>query len=148
MEMENATQVELVEEVCGPVDQAMWVERAESISEKMCRASDMLADLRGLFECSTWFALYESLVYDTLCDNVDALSLIAFTQFFVVLFAFVVVTCRVVIYQTTETEPKRFGQQADSNTPKEPCQKESNPVSGSDNTNTENRNESETQSPP
>ena len=66
----------------------------------------MLADLRGLFECSTWFALYESLVYDTLCDNVDALSLIAFTQFFVVLFAFVVVTCRVVIYQT----PKSLGQ--------------------------------------
>lgn len=104
-EMKNETQLAKLEDVCGPFDEAKWIELAFTLSETMCSGADVLENLRGLFDCRTWFGLYASVAYDTLCYNTDAMSMVAFTQLFVVIFAFVTATFRVSIYQGIEISP-------------------------------------------
>jgi hypothetical protein len=90
------------EEVCGEIDVDRWATAANTVGARLCNVSDAIADVRELFKCETWYPLYVSTVHDTLCYHVDAYAWIAFTQFFVVCLAMVIVTCRVAIYQGIE----------------------------------------------
>lgn len=100
----NSTTTNLqFEDVCGDaIDAEELAHAANVLASKLCNASDAVASVRDLFSCRTWYPLYEEIVYDTFCYNVDGFAYIAFTQFFVVCLAFIIITCRVTIYQGIE----------------------------------------------
>lgn len=88
------------EELCGiEWDSDPWVPVVHAVGARLCNVSDAWAEVGGIFDCRTWYPLYTTAVHDTLCFNVDVFAWIAFTQFFVVSLAFIVLTCRVIIYQ-------------------------------------------------
>jgi hypothetical protein len=101
-EMTNETHMEIMEGTCGPIDEVKWNAEATTVSATMCGATVFVVDLLDVFQCSSWYDVYGSLAYDAVCYSVDSLSWIAFTQLFTVCFAFVIVTCRVSIYQGIE----------------------------------------------
>lgn len=92
------------EQVCGEVNNTNWQDSARTTSNLLCSVSDTVSELRDLFECPNWYPLYESTVHDTFCYSVDSLSWIAFTQFFVMCLAMIVITCRASIFQRIEIE--------------------------------------------
>lgn len=113
----NSTTLTRYEEVCGEIDAEKWANAAGAIGTRLCKVSDAVADLLDLFQCRTWYPLYDALVVNTVCYNVDAFSWIAFTQFFVVCLSFIVITCRVTIYQGIEIEDTATITKTDSSPP-------------------------------
>jgi hypothetical protein len=95
-----------MEGTCWPFDQLKWIEKSTAVSASMCGASVPVIDLLSRLECSVWYGLYESVAHDAICYNVDSISLIAITQFLLVCFALIIVTCRVTIYQGIEIIPE------------------------------------------
>jgi len=104
-ELQRPSQLDILENECGgPIDTAAsWVDQADRISSSMCGASVTVNDLMGVFDCQVWYEIYETTVHTTLCYNVDNMSLVAFTQFFMAFFVCVLLTCRIVIDQQVET---------------------------------------------
>jgi hypothetical protein len=72
---------------------------AITVSDKtdkyLCTITKILRDIRGFFQCRTWYPLYQNTVHDTLCYSAtDGFSWIASTQFVVVFMAIIVLTFR------------------------------------------------------
>lgn len=100
----NSSALEQFQDTCGVINATKWADAAFMLGDRLCKASSTVADLRSFFECQTWYPLYRSTVYYTICYNVDAFSWIAFTQLVVICMAMIIVTCRVTLYHGIEIE--------------------------------------------
>jgi hypothetical protein len=82
---------------------------SQAFNEEMCLVADLLRQVRTLFQCATWYPLYETTVYDTLCYSVPSFSWIASTQLVVVFMAMVILTFRVVLSQPEAAQSSKPG---------------------------------------
>jgi hypothetical protein len=93
------------QKICGTIDNpAILAGVSQAINEELCTVAGLLKRVRMLCQCSTWYPLYETTVYDTLCYSVPSFSWIASTQLIVVFMAMVILTCRVVLLSQSEEQ--------------------------------------------
>ena len=72
---------------------------AETIQVQLCSITDILGDIRNFMQCSNWYPLYETTVYETLCyDGTKGFAYVATTQFVIVFCSFLILTFRVAFW--------------------------------------------------
>lgn len=97
-----------VAEICG-ADPKEFVASAatNAFEEALCDLGEALVNVQKFFSCENWRPLYRLVVYDAVCYNSnDGFYYVSITQFCIVVFAMIMLTCRVAF---TEIEPDEDG---------------------------------------
>mmetsp|Transcript_10501 Transcript_10501/g.19140 ORF Transcript_10501/g.19140 Transcript_10501/m.19140 type:complete len:690 (-) Transcript_10501:177-2246(-) len=96
--------ITLLHEVCGPdSDPDMLSGAAVLVAASICNLATALFEIREYFSCDNWYPVYATVMYNSVCyDGNQGFSWIATTQFFIVLFAMLMLTLRVGFYEIAE----------------------------------------------
>ena len=83
--------------VCGsdPID-LLTSDDTNVFENTICNVGVALVELQKYFSCQNWRPLYRLVMYDAVCYNAnDGFYYVAITQFLIVIFAMIMLTCRV-----------------------------------------------------
>eukprot|EP00978_Attheya_sp_CCMP212_P018742 scaffold51798_cov57-Attheya_sp.AAC.1 len=96
--------ITLLHDVCGPdSDPDILSGAAILLAASICNLATALFEIRVYFSCDNWHPVYATVLYDSVCYNGNqGFSWIATTQFFIVLFAMLMLTLRVGFYEIAE----------------------------------------------
>lgn len=92
----------LIQGVCGFQENQTQslVDVADTLQDQLCAVADILSDVRDFVQCSNWYPLYETTVYEAMCyDGTEGFAYVASTQFVIVFMAFVILTFRVAFWE-------------------------------------------------
>ncbi|OEU09699.1 hypothetical protein FRACYDRAFT_247956 [Fragilariopsis cylindrus CCMP1102] len=97
---ENQT-LEIIQDICGfQTNQTdSLIDVIDTIQYQLCDVATILEDIRQFMQCSNWYPLYETTVYETVCyDGTKGFAYVATTQFIIVLCSFLILTFRVAFW--------------------------------------------------
>ena len=78
---------------------------AEQTNRNLCDVVSVMETIRQYFQCSNFYPIYETTVYDAICyDGLDGVTWVATTQFLVVFFAMIILTLRGTFYDLEMAE--------------------------------------------
>jgi hypothetical protein len=92
------------EDVCGR-DPVVFTTLARALGDEVCSVTQTLGDVQTYFSCDNWHPLYETTMYDAVCyEGNEGFKWIATAQFFIVLFALIMLTLRVGFVEIEEED--------------------------------------------
>ena len=97
---ENQT-LTIIQDICGfHTNQTdSLIDVIDTIQYQLCDVATILEDIRQFMQCSNWYPLYETTVYETVCyDGTKGFAYVATTQFIIVLCSFLILTFRVAFW--------------------------------------------------
>ena len=85
--------------ICGNSTTNLLTSNDTSVFQNtMCSVGEALVELQTYFSCDNWRPLYVLVMYDAVCYNAnDGFYFVGITQFFIVVFAMIMLTCRVAL---------------------------------------------------
>ena len=83
--------------ICGSDPVSLMTSNDTNVFQNtMCNVGEALVELQTYFSCANWRPLYRLVMYDAVCYNAnDGFYYVAITQFLIVVFAMIMLTCRV-----------------------------------------------------
>jgi hypothetical protein len=85
--------------ICGFENSNTVTNLARSTNDNLCSVAEITVTIRQYFQCSNWYPLYETAVYEAMCySGTEGFAWVAGTQFVVVCMAMILLTLRGAFY--------------------------------------------------